>query len=77
MRAFCASALLPALVPAMLVSGIDLLTAPVDGRWEPAAMFEWRYSIFAMWALVPCFELTAAAFYWLFDIGQFYQGDGQ
>ncbi|MGH7136686.1 MAG: hypothetical protein ACREHD_13165, partial [Pirellulales bacterium] len=46
-RAFWASGLLPALVPATLVSGVDLVTHPIDGRWEPAAMFEWRYSIFA------------------------------
>lgn len=69
-RAFCASGLLPALVPATLVSGIDVVTSPIDGRWEPAAMFEWRYSIFAMWALVPCFGLTGAMFYWLFRSGE-------
>lgn len=68
-RAFCASGLLPALVPALLVSAIDVVTAPIVGRWEPALTFHCRYFIFAMWALVPCFGLIAAGFHWLFQLG--------
>lgn len=69
-RVFCACGLLPALVPAMLVSGMDIVISPIDGRWESVAMFHWRYSIFTMWGLVPCFGLTAACFYWLFHRGE-------
>lgn len=74
LRAFCAGGLPPALVTATLVSGIDVATAVLQGRWEPALTFQWRYSIFAMWALVPCFGLTAAFFYWLFQRGGPKQG---
>jgi hypothetical protein len=53
------------------------MDAPIFGRWEPEAMFHWRHSIFAMWALVPCFGLTADAFYWLFEIGEPNRRGGQ
>jgi hypothetical protein len=59
--------LLAALAPVTAVSGIDVMAAPIFGRWEPEGMFHWRDSIFAMWALVPCFGLTAACCYWLFQ----------
>ncbi|HET6880431.1 MAG TPA: hypothetical protein VFI31_09765 [Pirellulales bacterium] len=68
-RAFCGGGLLPALAPVTVVSGIDVMDAPIFGRWEPAAMYHWRDSIFAMWALVPVFGLMAACFYWLFHRG--------
>lgn len=68
-RAFCASGLLPALVPAVLVSGSEFLESQFDGQWESAQMFECRYFILTMWVLVPLFGLTAVFFYWLFQLG--------
>jgi hypothetical protein len=70
LRTFCACGMLPALVPALLVSGIDILLVEFDGRWEPALTFQWRYWICAMWALVPVFGLTATCFHWLFQRGE-------
>jgi hypothetical protein len=68
-RTFCACGMLPALVPAMLVSGIDILNQVLDGRWEPALTFQCRYFVCAMWALVPLFGLTGTFFYWLLQLG--------
>ncbi|HQU47328.1 MAG TPA: hypothetical protein PK867_31285, partial [Pirellulales bacterium] len=66
--AFCGSALLPALMPAMLVCGVELIGGPAGGRWEPVLLFPMRYSIVVIWTLIPVFGLTGAGFYWLFRV---------
>lgn len=66
-RTFCMGGAIPALVPALLVCSIGIWDPHHPNNWETSRVFELRYFIVAMWALVPCFALASVVFHWLFQ----------
>ncbi len=56
-RAFSAGAILPALIPVVIL-------------WDRSIHIDqWRYSVVAIWAMMPVSGLTCLFFYWLFERG--------
>lgn len=67
-RTLCMGGAIAALVPALLLCSIGIWDPHHPNQWETPRIFELRYFIVAMWALVPCFALASAVFHWLFQM---------